>query len=332
MLKRANIQWSAKTLKNQIDKGQLTFDCAVQRKPVWDLSRSSLLIHTMIEGYSIPAFYFVRNEEGKYVGLDGQQRSLAICGYMDLENGFALSEDTPAVKDEHGYPVEIAKLKFSELPEWAQDNIKDYSLTIYYFDDITADEIAEQFYRINNGKPLTGIEMTRVKAKSLLQYQDIARHPMIAEAITDVGKRRYYDESIAMQAWMLCFTEKRDLTTKSFRPFIETAEVTNEQIVQIKQALDYLKSVCDGLNVENKEDKRVLRKITTRTHLVSCIYLAMRAINKSVPVEEFSKIIYTFFDSKQTSIDAAYNKSVGSGSAKPDRVISRIQALNALVV
>lgn len=45
MLKKANIQWSGKTLRNQIEKGQVSFDCAVQRNPVWDMSRKSLLIH-----------------------------------------------------------------------------------------------------------------------------------------------------------------------------------------------------------------------------------------------------------------------------------------------
>ena len=53
MLKKANIQWSGKTLRNQIEKGQVSFDCAVQRNPVWDMSRKSLLIHSMIEGYPI---------------------------------------------------------------------------------------------------------------------------------------------------------------------------------------------------------------------------------------------------------------------------------------
>ncbi|MDU1961675.1 MULTISPECIES: hypothetical protein [Enterocloster] len=48
MLKKANIQWSGKTLRNQIEKGQVSFDCAVQRNPVWDVSRKSLLIHSML--------------------------------------------------------------------------------------------------------------------------------------------------------------------------------------------------------------------------------------------------------------------------------------------
>lgn len=329
MLKKANIQWSGKTLRNQIEKGQVSFDCAVQRNPVWDASRKSLLIHSMIEGYPIPPFYFARRDDGKYDALDGQQRSLAIKGYLDEE--FTLTEDTPPVTDENGYPVQLSRKIFPELPEWAQDNIKDYSLTIYYFEDITEEEIAELFFRINNGKPLTSVELTRVKAKSIQKFQEIARHEMIAGAITEAGKRRYNDENVAMQAWTLCFSDCRDFTTKGFRPFIESAVVIEEQVYELGKALDYVKEVCDMLNPEEKADKRVLKKIRTRSHLVSCTYVAMKALQAGKSVDELKEILYKFFDSNQTSVNEIYNKSVGSGSAKPDKVQSRVQVLDTLV-
>ncbi|CDB62316.1 uncharacterized conserved protein [Clostridium clostridioforme CAG:132] len=329
MLKKANIQWSGKTLRNQIEKGQVSFDCAVQRNPVWDMSRKSLLIHSMIEGYPIPPFYFARKDDGKYDALDGQQRSLSIKGYLDGE--FPLSDDTPQVIDENGFPVTVSRLKFSELPEWAQDNIKDYSLTIYYFEGITEEEIAELFFRINNGKPLTSVELTRVKAKSILKFQEIAKHEMIAEAITEAGKRHYNDENVAMQAWTLCFSDCRDFMTKSFRPFIESAVVTEEQVQEMGQALDYIKAVCDLLNPDEKADKRVLKKIKTRSHLVSCTYVALKALHAGMSVEELKEILYKFFDSSQTSVNEIYNKSVGSGSAKPDKVQSRVQVLDSLI-
>ena len=329
MLKKANIQWSGKTLRNQIEKGQVSFERAVQRNPVWDISRKSLLIHSMIEGYPIPPFYFARRNDGKYDALDGQQRSLAIKGYLDGE--FLLSEDMPPVTDENGYPVTVAGQEFTELPEWIQDNIKDYSLTIYYFEDITEEEIAELFFRINNGKPLTSVELTRVKAKSILKFQEIAKHEMIAGAITEAGKRRYNDENVAMQAWTLCFSECRDFTTKGFRPFIESAVVTKEQVREIGQALDCVKAVCDLLNPEEKADKRVLKKIKTRSHLVSCTYVALQALRAGKSAEELKEVLYKFFDSNQTSVSEIYNKSVGSGSAKPDKVQSRVQVLDSLI-
>lgn len=329
MLKKANIQWTGKTLANQIKNGMVLFDCAVQRNPCWDVSRKSLLIHSMIEGYPIPPFYFARRGDKKYDALDGLQRSTAIREFLNEE--YALSADTPPIRDEEGYPSNIAGKKFSELPEWAQDNIKDYSLTIYYFEDITEDEISELFFRINNGKPMTSIELTRVKAKCLRQFREIAAHNLIVESVTEAGKKRYTDENIAMQAWMLCFSEVKDFSTKVFRPCIETAEVTEEQLEKIKDAMDSVKDVCSSLDSENKADKRVLKKIRTRSHLVSSIYLALRFIEEGRSQDDFRAALYKFFDCSKTSVSETYNNSVGGSSARPEKIRERLAALDLLL-
>ena len=43
-MQRFNINWTAKTLCNQMKKGAVNFDNAVQRSLVWDDSKKSLLI------------------------------------------------------------------------------------------------------------------------------------------------------------------------------------------------------------------------------------------------------------------------------------------------
>lgn len=283
----------------------------------------------MIEGYPIPPFYFARRSDKKYDALDGLQRSTAIREFLNEE--YALSADTPPIRDEDGYSIDIAGKKFSELPEWAQDAIKDYSLTIYYFEDITEDEISELFFRINNGKPLTSIELTRVKAKCLKEFQEIASHELIAESVTEAGKKRYTDENIAMQAWMMCFSEVKDFSTKAFRPCIETADVTVEQLRKIKDAMDSVKDVCSELDQESKADKRVLKKIRTRSHLVSSIYLAMRFIEEGRKQEEFMETLYKFFDCSKTSIIEQYNDSIGGSSARPEKIRERMAALDSLL-
>lgn len=329
MLKKANIQWSGKTLCNQIEKGMILFDCAVQRNPCWDLSRKSLLIHSMIEGYPIPAFYFARRSDKKYDALDGLQRSTTISEF--LHEDFSLSDDTPPIKDDDGYVIDICGMKMSELPEWAQDAIKDYSLTIYYFEDITEDEVAELFFRINNGKPLTSIELTRVKAKCLKEFQEIASHELISDSVSDSGKKRYADENIAMQAWVMCFSEIKDFSTKAFRPLIESAEVTSEQMEKIKFAMDSVKFVCNTLDPDSKEDKRILKKIRTRSHLVSSIYVAMRFFEENRSQEDLKNALYNFFDCSKTSVSEDYNNSISGSSAKPEKVRLRVQSLDLLV-
>ncbi len=52
-MQRFNINWTAKTLVGQMDKGRVNFDNAVQRSLVWDNDKKSLLIHSMTYGYAI---------------------------------------------------------------------------------------------------------------------------------------------------------------------------------------------------------------------------------------------------------------------------------------
>ena len=99
-MQRFNINWTAKTLCNQMKKGAVNFDNAVQRSLVWDDSKKSLLIHSMLYGFAIPAMYFTRDENGVYDSLDGKQRSNAISEYMNDE--FCLTMDTPLVMDDDG--------------------------------------------------------------------------------------------------------------------------------------------------------------------------------------------------------------------------------------
>ena len=60
-MQRFNINWTAKALVNQMEKGKVNYDNAVQRSLVWDVDKKSLLIHSMIYGYAIPAMYSTRD-------------------------------------------------------------------------------------------------------------------------------------------------------------------------------------------------------------------------------------------------------------------------------
>ena len=309
--------------------GNVFFDCTVQRGYVWDASRKSLLIHSMIEGYPVPAFFFARREDGKFDALDGKQRSNAIASFMSGK--FALTDDIPCVTDEDGNPENITGCYFDNLPEFAQDAIKDYSLTIYYFEGITEEEIKELFFRINNGKPLSSMDLTRVKAKSLRNFQAVAQNRAISESVTDKGRENNLPETIAMQTWAVCFTEHPDFSTKAFRPLIENADVTDEQVDVLANAMDYVSATYDSLDATDKEDKKILHRIKTRTHFVSCVYFAKLCIETGVSEEEFAAKVKNFFNSKETSINETYNSGVGAGSARAENVEKRLSAMRDLI-
>lgn len=329
-IKKANIQWSAKQLTKSIEKGTVTFDNAVQRGYVWDNDRKSLLIHSMIEGYPIPAFFAAKDENG-YSMLDGKQRSNAIADYI---NGKYELSNLPEVAFEDGEEntIDINDLDFAGLPEEFQDRIKDYSLTVYYFDGITDEEINELFFRLNNGKPLSAIELTRVKAKSLTIIKDIAKHEIFTSTLTEKAINKYTNEDIVIKSWAILTQDTPNLETKNIRPMIETADITEEQAENLKSVYDKVLEVYTALTAtEDKQDKKIAKRITTRTHLISLIPIISKQINNSAwDTVQFTNWVRHFFSgTKSATISEEYNEAARSASGKTENVKKRLEVITA---
>ena len=324
-MQRFNINWTAKALVNQMEKGKVNYDNAVQRNLVWDVEKKSLLIHSMIYGYAIPAMYFTRDESGVYDSLDGKQRSNTISEYLHDE--FALSTDTPAVVDDNGCVEDVSGLYFSQLPEWAQDKIKDYNLTIYYYEGMTEAEVREFFRRLNNGKPLSAIELTRANVPSLAIFQQLAKHKAIQFVVSEAGRKRFTDEMIAMQLYQLITEKSPDFSTKPFREWASKVEVDSEVLDTINAGLDAYSVFARSLiDVNNK----VLRTVKGRTHFISCAYYCCLAVQYDVNQDEINRTLTEFF-SGHPSISPEYNHTVSAGSAKPTSVQTRRDVMRSLL-
>ena len=324
-MNKLNVQWTAKTLVNQMKRGNVNFDNAVQRGLVWDNEKKSLLIHSMVYGYAIPAMYFTRDENKVYDSLDGKQRSNAICEFLNDE--FALATDMPPVYDDDGNVEDISGMTFSQLPEWVQDRINEYSLTIYYYEDMTEQEIREFFRRLNNGKPLTAVELTRVNTPCLTVFQELAKHDAIQNVVTTAGKRRFTDENIAMQLYHMATVESPDFSTKSFREWAKSVMTDDETIGKITSGLDAYSMFFADL--DPVVDKKIIRAVKTRTHFVSCAYYCYLAVQKEATQDEINQTLKAFFSGNPSTSDD-YNKTVGSGSAKPGAVQTRQRIMREL--
>lgn len=323
-MKRYNMNITCKGLYNRMEKGEINFDCAVQRSLVWDNERKSLLIHSILYGYSIPAFYMVKNDEDGFDSLDGKQRSNAIHDFISGEYG--LSESFPVVYDDEGEEENFSGMYWENLPEWAQDRIKEYSLTVYYYEDMKEEEIREFFRRLNNGKPLSAVELTRVQCKCIDIIQELATHEAVEKAVTDKGKARFTDENLIMQIYGMAYMENLDFSTKVFRPYIQDAIISGEQKERILKGLNYVAACMKDLeNNDTKETNKVLRKLKSKTHFVSMAYYGMLCADKEVLTSDYIEKVFKFFNTgnNKASISTLYNETVGSGSAKSEAVKRR---------
>ncbi len=251
-----------------------------------------------------------------------------------MKDEYLLDHTFETVLDEDNNEHEFSGLKFSQLPEWAQDAIKDYSLTIYYFEELSEEERDSMFYRLNNGKPLTAIELTRVRAQSLRVFQDIANHELISLAVTEKGRVSYNHENFAMQMWAINYANpdnKISFETKTFRPLIENADVAEWQVNQLKRAMDILLDIYNSYDQSNRTLKRQSKRIITRTHTVALSYIVIKAINDGVDEEDIKQFVRYFYDttSAKVSINEDYNTACGGGGlARADKIAVRVNALN----
>ena len=229
--------------------------------------------------------------------------------------------------DDDGNEENFTGMSYSQLPEWAQDRIKDFSLTIYYYDGMTEQEIREFFRRLNNGKPLSAIELTRVNTPSLTAFQELAKHDAIQSVVTATGKKRFTDEMIAMQLYHLVTVENPDFSTKAFRDWSKAVEI-DEQIMQdVKAGLDAYKLFANSLGLD---DKKVMKTVRARTHFISCAYYCYLAVRAGKSQDEINSTMKDFFNGNPTTSED-YNKSVAAGSAKPGAVRARQQTMRSLV-
>ena len=302
MLKRMNINWNARQLVKMCMNGNITFDNAIQRGYVWDIKRKSLLIESMIIGYPVPAFYARRDESKVFDMLDGKQRSSAICGY--LNNEYALE----------GVSEEYEGLYFNDLPEEVQDDIISYSLTVYYFEDITDEEVNEMFYRLNNGKALTAIELTRVKAKSFDVIKELSKHEIFTDALKESQINKYTNEDIVIKALIMLNCEKPSLKNDFIRPYIINIEITEEMAEKVKIALTRLRYVHDHLM--DCGCIKPAKKLYIRTHLISFVPLAVKTYYDGVHLSNLADFIADFFtpEKRGVSISSVYNAHCASGS------------------
>lgn len=91
-LEKASIVWNAKQLKGMVINGKINFDHIVQRSYVWERSRKSALIESMILGYPIPPVFAKRlvgdnskRGDNVYYIMDGKQRLSTVKEYLNDE-------------------------------------------------------------------------------------------------------------------------------------------------------------------------------------------------------------------------------------------------------
>lgn len=330
----SSITWTCKQIVKMIDKDTISFKNIVQRSFVWEKSRMSELIWSIIMGYPIPPIYAERGESENdkvkiYDVMDGQQRNTSIYKYMKDE--FALTELKPIpYLDENGNEcsIDISGKKFSELEEELQDIIKDATITVKYYDNLNQSQKAEMFRRLNNGKPLSAKSRTLASAKNIGGLLDIGSHKLFEEMLTEKSRANKNHAVIVVKAWAMMTKNVEDVSfaSKDFNPMIEEVEISVEEKQNLANLFDFVVNVHDEL-MENKE-KSVAKKLYTETHFVSLIPYIKDAIDNGIVEGMVAEWLINFFKTENdTDVYSKYSEACAGGVASNTSIVARHEAL-----
>lgn len=173
-----------------------------QRSAVWKPDQKQLLIDSILRKIDIPKLYL--RETGAngftYEIIDGQQRMRALWEF--LSSKFPLSEEAEQVLVGDKL-FEIAECTYEELPPRLKvERIHKYTLDVVIIQQATEDEIADLFYRLNNGTPLKPAEVRNaMPGEMTVTIRQLARHGFFAKV--SFGNFRYAHDQVAAQMMML---------------------------------------------------------------------------------------------------------------------------------
>lgn len=319
-MEKTSVNFTIKKIMQKVEKGNIRFDCnGVQRKEdQWDLDKKSLLIHSILSNYPVPAIYTYLDDEGNYQILDGKQRITIIKNYRD--NQFALSEVPEAVID--GEEFEISGLRFEELSQELQDEINGFSLLMYIFTDCSEEEVSEIFFRLNNGVPLNAMQQTRAKLGAFLInfVDDTLKLPFFKEKanFTKFQIKKSQNETCLLQTLMLL----KEYPYKKFGAndilkFVESYKDTCN-----KSELEEYKNLFIKLNEAFEKKNKLLKKI----HIPMFVMALKTSEEMDIPFDKFKKWINNFVNSYNAKSE--YGKLCCGNTTNKEKISRRLELIN----
>lgn len=124
--------------------GRLNIRPKYQREFVYDELKRNAVIDTIRDNFPLNVMYWVKNDDDSFEVLDGQQRTISFCQYVN--NGFSIKIN--------GYPKSYANLTPDE-----KEQILNYKLMVYFCEGTDTEKLA--WFRIINiaGERLTEQEL-----------------------------------------------------------------------------------------------------------------------------------------------------------------------------
>ena len=132
-----------------IDKGSFIMDPDFQRAFIWEVSKQSKLVESVLMRIPLPVFYLAEDNEGHVIVVDGLQRLTTFERFINNKLRLKLPSQ-PELHDKY----------FRDLSPKLQNRVEDCNLVLYIVDAKVPERARlDIFERVNAGVPLTRQQM-----------------------------------------------------------------------------------------------------------------------------------------------------------------------------
>jgi hypothetical protein len=204
-----------------------------QRGEVWDTPKKQQLIDSILRGWRLPKFYFVKNAEDEYEVVDGQQRLTAI--YEFFANELALAPDSA---EQFGGPY------YKDLKAKYSDAFDDFEIDYDEVEEATEAELKQFFQRLQEGLPLTSSEKLNSVHSKLRDFcKNLAKHDFLKTSIVVADTRFAHFDILSKAAVTQIEGIEAGLRYDDIKPVFEAQSnfsPTSAAAKRLRAALDFL--------------------------------------------------------------------------------------------
>ena len=268
-----------------------------QREFVWDNTRQSRFIESLMIGLPIPYIFLAETTKGRYEIVDGSQRIRTLAAYLQNELKIKGLEKIP----------ELNGLKFSDLDISRQRKFKNMSLKMIVLSEKTTDETKNDiFERINRGSDLLK-DMEYRKGIYTGKFNDF---------IYKLPQDKLYMKLTPIAGWLVKRQEGEELLLRFFA-FSEWYPSYSDKKGISKQLDDYMKEKNSIFNEEMEKEMSEKFNIT------------MNFVNKCYPYgfakkENAKQVARPYFEALSVGAYLALKEN-------PDLLISKDEAKKLLM-
>lgn len=339
------MDWTAETIANQLEKGNIDINPKFQRRDAWSQEEKSRLIESLMLGLPVPTIILaeMKDKKNSFIVIDGKQRLLSIKQFCSNNKEFT--------KLKLRKLEVLTELEGKTIEDLRKDSSYDKFLTA--FENATIRTIViknwpnEQFLysvflRLNTGsKPLSPQELRQaLHPGAFLDFLDDATadsKAMMTLLRNSRADSRMRDIELALRYYG--FLYNRNNYNGNLRAFLdETCRIMNErwtteelvireQFKELEKSIEFCFDIFGEKQAFSKWDGNEYNNRFNRALFeVFTFYFSDRNVRMDINKSEFEKGFKKLCDT-----DISFVESISSTTKDIRRVTKRFQAIETLI-